>query len=69
MKEEKGSIVVNFIVRMIVGLALIFFLNKYLEFRDIPVAVGMNGISVLTAGTLGIPGVALLYGVLFYCFL
>ena len=32
----------------------------------IPIAVGMNLFSFLTSGTLGIPGVALLYGISVY---
>ena len=57
---------VNFLVRAIIGLGIIFFVNKYLDYRNINVSVGLNEISFLTSGFLGIPGGFLLYGILFY---
>lgn len=66
MDENRSSIVVNFIVRAVVGLGVIFFTNEILTSRGISVAVGLNGLSLLTSGTLGLPGVCLLYGILFY---
>lgn len=67
MSERRGfSIAVHFIVRAIVGMAVIYGLNLYLESQQIPVAVGMNLVSLLTSAILGIPGVALLYAILFY---
>ena len=57
---------VNFLVRAIIGLGIIFFVNKYLDYRNINISVGLNEISFLTSGFLGIPGVFLLYGILFY---
>lgn len=66
MEEKHTGIFLNFIIRAVIGMGVIFFVNKYLDYRDISAAVGMNGISFLTSGILGIPGVALLYGILFY---
>lgn len=66
MSEERTSVILNFIIRAVIGMGLIFFINKYLSSRAISVAVGLNGLSFLTSGILGIPGVALLYGILFY---
>lgn len=66
MDENHTSILVNFIVRAVVGMGVIFFTNEFLASRGISEAVGMNGLSFLTSGTLGIPGVCLLYGILFY---
>ena len=63
MDENRSSIVVNFIVRAVVGLGVIFFTNEILASKGISVAVGL---SLLTSGTLGLPGVCLLYGILFY---
>jgi len=48
------------------GMGLIFFANQFLDYRNIPVSVGLNLLSFLTSGTLGIPGVGLLYGIMFY---
>ena len=61
MDENRSSIVVNFIVRAVIGLGVIFFTNEILASRGISVAVGLNGLSLLT-----LPGVCLLYGILFY---
>ena len=47
-------------------MGLIFFINQYLEYKGISLSVGLNGISFLTSGLLGIPGVAMLYGILAY---
>lgn len=62
MKEKGTEIIVNFIVRAVLGAAVIFFVNQFLESQKIPVAVGLNPLTLLTGGILGIPGVALLYG-------
>lgn len=37
-----------------------------LRVKEIPVRVGLNPITMAASGTLGVPGVALLYGVAFY---
>lgn len=65
-EEQGGSVVVNFIIRAVVGMGLIFFINQYLESKGVSLCVGLNGISFLTSGILGIPGVAMLYGMLAY---
>ncbi len=69
MEKKSGGFIINFLIRAVIGLGIIFFVNKYLDYRNISVAVGMNGISFLTTGCLGIPGVLLLYGILFYSLL
>nr|WP_294464211.1 pro-sigmaK processing inhibitor BofA family protein [uncultured Sellimonas sp.] len=63
MKEKGTEIIVNFIVRAVLGAAVIFFVNQFLESQKISVAVGLNPLTLLTGGILGIPGVALLYGI------
>lgn len=47
-------------------MALIFFINQYVIPPDSSINVGMNVVSFLTSGTLGIPGVGLLYGIMCY---
>lgn len=59
---KKIQILVNFTVRAILGMGLIFFVNYFLEQQEIAIKVGLNVISFLTSGVLGLPGVALLYG-------
>lgn len=66
MPERQPHIMINFFVRVILGIAMIFFVNKFLEFENIAVRVGMNPLTLLTSGVLGTPGVALLYGIAFY---
>lgn len=66
MEKKKMPFWVNFIVRSILGMGIIFFVNQFFDYRNIPVSVGMNLISFLTTGSLGIPGVCLLYGIVLY---
>ena len=66
MSEKRPGIIVNFFVRAFVGVCMIFFVNEFLAYQGINVAVGMNFFSFLPSGTLGIPGVALLYGISVY---
>mgnify|MGYP002802702247 FL=1 len=60
------SAVINFFIRAAVGMALIFFINQYVIPADSSINVGLNAVSFLTSGTLGIPGVGLLYGIMCY---
>lgn len=64
--RRKAEIVLNFMVRSVLGVMAICFVNMLLAGANIPGAVGINPISVLTVGSLGTGGVALLYGILFY---
>ena len=66
MAEKGVRIMVNFFVRVVVGIALVFFANEFVSLQGVPVQVGINPITVLTSGILGVPGVALLYGISFY---
>lgn len=66
MPENRSHLFTNFIVRAIVGMALIFFINEFLSYQGIDVRVGMNPWTFLTSGILGTPGIALLYGISFY---
>ena len=60
---ERPGWVINFVIR---ALAVIFFVNYFLDSRGIDMAVGIGPVSLLTSGVLGIPGVALLYGIVLY---
>lgn len=66
MSEERPGMIFNFFIRALVGMAIIFFVNYFLDSQGIEASVGMNGVSFLTSGILGVPGVALLYGIVFY---
>lgn len=66
MSERRPGIFVNFMIRALVGMVLIFFVNEFLASKGMDVSVGLNPVTFLTSGTLGIPGVAMLYGIVFY---
>ncbi len=63
MKKEW---ILNLLMRSILGVIAIYFINAVLEGRGIDPGVGINICTVLTSGILGIPGVAALYGIGFY---
>ena len=66
MKKKGTKIIVNFLIRGIIGFAIIFFVNEFLDGQGIAACFGMNPITFLTSGSFGFPGVALLYGITFY---
>lgn len=61
--KQKGQFLVNFIIRAILGMGLIFFVNQFFAQEQIAIKVGFNAISFLASGFLGLPGVAMLYGI------
>ena len=62
--RSKAEMLLNFLVRTVLGIMAI--LNMLLAGAGIEGSVGINPISVLTVGSLGTGGLALLYGILFY---
>lgn len=68
MKQKTGWISV-FILRCVGGTVGICAVNAILENLGISVAAGINPVNILTIGTLGISGFALIYGILLYRFL
>lgn len=64
--RRRAEIILNFLVRTVLGVLAIYIGNAVLMGVGIEQAVGMNAISVLTVGSLGTGGFALLYGILFY---
>ena len=69
MKKKTGYFFLKFFIRAIIGMALIFIINKYVLPADSSINVGLNPMTFLTSGTLGIPGVCLLYSIRWYQFL
>lgn len=57
---------IQIIMRGFVGLVAIYFINLFLEQQGIIGQVGINIVTFLASGTLGFPGVALLYGITFF---
>ena len=66
MAKKIGGAVVRFIIRAALGRAPMFFINSYVIPADSSINVGLNAVSFLTSGTLGVPGVGLLYGIVCY---
>ena len=64
MSQRCSNFMIN--IRMAVGVMLILVINGFFVSKEIPVRVGLNPITMAASGTLGVPGVALLYGVAFY---
>lgn len=64
--RRKAEILLNFCVRAILGVVAIYTVNMVLNGLGMEHTVGLNPISVLTVGSLGTGGFALLYGILFY---
>lgn len=60
---RKNKFWLNFIIRAIFGWGVIALTNYYFQQTDIALKVGLNAVSFLTTGILGLPGVALLYGI------
>ena len=48
--KQKGQFLVNFIIRAILGMGLIFFANQFLAQEQIAIKVGFNAISFLASG-------------------
>ena len=66
MKNKITGLILHFFARAVVGMMLIFIINQWVLPADSSINVGLNPVSFLTSGTLGIPGVCLLYGITFY---
>ncbi len=67
--KQKAVLALNVLVRIVVGCVGIIFLNDFLRQQGIPVAAGLNPLNLLTIGSLGTSGFALIYGILFYSLL
>lgn len=67
--RKKSELFLNFILRSVFGALAIYFINQFVIYQELPIAVGMNPITVLTSGILGFPGLLLLYGINLYKFL
>ena len=63
---HKIEMFVNFILRLAFGTSCIYFLNMVLSSKGIQSGVGLNGVSLLTVGVLGMPGFLLLYSTAIY---
>ena len=61
--KQRAQLALNFMVRLVTGTITILFVNDLLAEQGLPLNVGLNVVTLLTSGSLGFPGVALLYGI------
>lgn len=67
--RRRPDLIVDFGLRAVVGTAAIYLLDYVLKSKGYNITVGVNGVSILTNGLLGLPGFLLLYGLAaYYCF-
>lgn len=64
--KQKTGIISTFVLRGFVGAVGICVVNEILREQGINVTPGVNPVTVLTVGLLGISGFGLIYGILFY---
>lgn len=64
--RSKAEWLLNLVMRSILGTIAIYFINEALASVGISLSVGVNGITVLTSGILGFPGILALYGIGLY---
>lgn len=62
--KSRAQFLLNFLVRMVLGIICIICVNDLLASQGVSLAVGINPITLLTTGSLGFGGVALLYAIL-----
>ncbi|MCM1135187.1 MAG: pro-sigmaK processing inhibitor BofA family protein [Clostridium sp.] len=67
--KSRVELVINFVLRGVLGMMSIYFLNLLLAELMPGMGLGYNPITFLTSGILGFPGVAMLYGINFYMLL
>lgn len=64
--KKKVEWLLNIVMRSILGTIAIYFVNGGLAAMGISLGVGINAVTVLTSGILGIPGLLALYGLGIY---
>lgn len=67
--RKKSSLLINFVLRGIMGTISIYLVNEVMIWQGINCNIGINPVTVLTSAGLGFPGVLLLYGIKLYSIL
>ncbi|MBQ8596627.1 MAG: pro-sigmaK processing inhibitor BofA family protein [Lachnospiraceae bacterium] len=67
--KSRAEWVINFVLRGIMGMLGIYFINMLTASQASGAAVGYNLLTFFISGVLGIPGIALMYGIHFYMLL
>ena len=61
--RKRAQIILNFLVRTVLGAIMILLVNDILQKQGFDIYVGLNPVTLLTSGTLGFSGDTLLYAV------
>ena len=64
--RKRPDLIVDFFLRACVGTAGIYLLDFVLGMGGYRMTVGVNAVTILSNGFLGLPGFILLYGLAFY---
>lgn len=64
--RRRPDLIVDFGLRAAIGTVGICILDLVIKSQGYGVSVGVNGVSILTNGLLGLPGFLLLYGLAVY---
>lgn len=64
--RRRPDLIVDFGLRACIGTAGVYLLDFILKSRSYDINVGVNGVTVLTNGLLGLPGFIMLYGLAIY---
>ena len=67
--KRKMEWLLNVFMRSVLGTIAIYFVNGALAGAGITLGVGINPVTVLTSGILGLPGLVAIYGVGIYKYL
>lgn len=59
--KSKANMVFRFLVQGAVGGIMIYGVNEFLRLQSIPSIIALNPLTFLTVGSLGFPGVVLLF--------
>lgn len=64
--RRRPDLIVDFALRACIGTAGIYLLNLVLRGKGYDINVGINSMTVLANGLMGLPGFLLLYGLAIY---
>ena len=64
--KRRPDLLIDFVLRSCIGIAGIYLLDLIFKSKGYDINVGINGVTVLTNGLLGLPGFILLYGLAIY---
>ena len=61
--RSRTDLLINFIMRAVLGTLAIYFINMFLGSQGFSWPVGIGPLSIVVSGFLGLPGIGLLYGI------